>query len=319
MRKLALLCTLTLVFACSKNDQVDQHESPLSLNEQVSAISGAKLFGDAMAQADLDLSGQSLTILAPTDASLQDFLADWEVEDFSALKSLIGNSYYNAWIGSHIIPEAAKLENLHSAFVPTLAQNSSNRSVNMHFWRSKSVVRINGHWLNIPGKDRVLSQGYLHQIDEVLRPATLNALVSAHSSEFSILNRALQVCNMAPLLNNDQNQYTLLAPNDAAFDRYFQSMGCGDLDGYLADHGVAALTDLIKAHLINGAHSLSNLSGRNLSSQLASANLSVELIGGNLIISRNANAYASQAQVLVTDITAFNGSLNIINEVLKLP
>ncbi len=319
MRRLALLCTLSLVFACSKNDQVDQHQSSLSLDEQVSAISGAKLFGKALAEADLDLEGQSLTILAPTDASLELFLNDWEVSNFTELKSLIGDTYYNAWLGSHIIPEAAKLENLHSAFVPTLAENSNNRSVNMHFWRSKSLVRINGHMLNMPVKDQVLSQGYLHQIDEVLRPATLNVLVSAHRSEFSILNRALQVCNLAPLLNNDQNQYTLLAPNDAAFDRYFQSMGCGDLDGYLADHGVAALTDLIKAHLINGAHNLSNLSGRSLSSQLASANLSVELLGGNLIVSRNASAYASQAQVLVTDITAFNGSLNIINEVLKLP
>lgn len=319
MRKLVILCSLMIVFACSKNKENDQENLDIKLTEQIALLDGGSLFADALANSDFNLEDEEVTIFIPSDAALSNFLAQFEVNNFEELKGLIGSEHYNAWLGSHLIPQAAKFENIHSAFVPTLAQNTKDYPVYHHIWREKSLLRINAHNIGIVRKDLVLGDSYGQQIDAVLNPATLSKLVKSHSSSFSILDRALQLTNLVALLNSDQERFTLFAPNDNAFDLYFQSMGVGDLDGYVSTYGVAALRDLIKAHLITGTHLLHNISGQAMSSQLQNVGLNIHLSNGNLIVSRNASNYTKEAQVLITDITAYNGSLNIIDEVLNLP
>jgi uncharacterized surface protein with fasciclin (FAS1) repeats len=319
MRKLVILCSLLIVFACSKEEEPNQEQLDLSLTEQIAKLNGAQLFAEAIACSDFDLEGHQLTFLVPNDAALNDFLAELELADFAAMKEQIGQEYYNAWIGSHIIPQAAKFENIHSAFVPTLAQNAKGYTVFQHVWRDKSLLRVNGQMVGIIQKDVDLGDSYLHLTDKVQRPSTLMKLIRAHSGSFSILDRALQVCNMTPLLNSDQARHTIFAPNDDAFDRYFQSMGVGDLDGYLREYGVSELTNLISAHMISGTHQIQAINGTVLQSQLQTAGLQISLNNGNLMLSRTNASYQKEAQVLLTDITAFNGSLNIIDEVLNLP
>jgi uncharacterized surface protein with fasciclin (FAS1) repeats len=167
--------------------------------------------------------------------------------------------------------------------------------------------------------DAEVNSSYVHTIDQVLRPNTILKLVKANRNEFSILERALQITNLAAALNNDQNTYTLIAPNDMAFDQYFQDTQCGDLDGFVVKNGINGLKDLISAHLLKGSHDLRDLNNQVKETELANANLIFTLRDGNLMVSRHSSNYNSEAQVLVTNISGFNGSLNIIDEVLKLP
>lgn len=319
MRKLVTLCSLLIVFACSKEEKPAQEQVSLSLNEQIAQINDAAKFSEALDCSDLNLDGQALTFLVPSDAALDEFLTELELSDFEAMKSAIGKDYYNAWIGSHIFPQAAKLENLHSAFVPSIATNNKGLPVYQHLWREKSLLRINGQQVDILQKDVNINSSYLHLTDKVQRPSTLTKLIRAHSSTFSILDRALQICNLSPMLNSDQASYTIFAPNDDAFDRFFQHMEVGDLDGYVAEYGLSDLSEIIRAHIISGTHQVQALSGNTVQSQMQNAGLQISLRNGNLMVSRSNANYQKEAQVLLTDITAFNGSLNIIDEVLKLP
>lgn len=319
MRKLVILCSLMIVFACSSNKENDLENLDLKLTEQIALLDEGSLFAEALALSDFNLDEAEVTVFIPTNAALSNFLSQFELSDFESLKALIGSEHYNAWLGSHLIPQAAKFENIHSAFVPTLAQNSKGYPVYHHIWREKSLLRINAQNIGIVRRDLVLGESYGQQIDVVLKPATLSKLIKSHSSSFSILDRALQISNLVALLNSDQERFTLFAPNDNAFDAYFQDMGVGDLDGFVSNYGLPALSNLIKAHMISGTHLVQNISGQQMNSQLQNVGLNIHLQSGNLMLGRNATNMSNEAQVLITDITAYNGSLNIIDKVLNLP
>jgi len=318
MRKLVILCSLILVFACSK-DENQQEVRPLSFEEHLEAISGAAKFAEALSISDLELEGHELTFLVPNDLALQKFLDELEVSDFANLKSTIGSEHYNAWIGSHIIPEAVKFENIHSAFVPSMALNGNNKTVYHHIWRDKNLMRVNGLWIDVINRDISIGSSYLHLTNQIQRPATLTKLVRAHSSSFSILDRALQLCNLAPMLNNDQQSLTILAPNDAAFDQFFQAKRCGDLDGFISKYGLAELRSVINSHIVNGCWQMNNVEGQTVSTRMANSPIQVFLENGNLMVKRNNSNANNKAHILLTDISAYNGSLNVIDKVLNLP
>jgi len=319
MRSVVLLCFILILSSCSKNQDQDTIPAPKSLEELILEQTQNELFLDALHCSDIELEGQAFTILMPSESALQGFLNDLGASDFSAVKANIGASYFNAWFGSHILPQAAKVENLHTAFIPTMAKNSNAQAIYMHWRRNKTIVRINGQWIDFQNKDLELAQGMIHEIDQVLNPATLSKLVRSHSESFSILERALRITGLSTLLNSDQKKYTFLAPNDQAFDEFFQDKDCGDLDGFIADYGTPALKTLIEGHLINGSQKLSDLSGSSQNSLAANGGLNFYLDNGNIRINRSNAFGGNTAQVLITDISCFNGSLNIIDEVLKLP
>lgn len=319
MRPLAFLFTLLILGACAKDENGLPAPTPLSLEDQILAASNNALFVDALKCSDLDLSGREFTLLMPSEEALQNFLDDLGAQNFEELKEKIGSDYFKAWFASHILPQAAKIENLHTAFIPTMAHNSAQQPIYIYWQREKSVVKINGQWINLQSRDQELNAGMMHQIEQVLNPSTLSKLVRAHSENFSILERALRMTNLSSTLNNDRKRYTLLAPSDQAFDLYFQDLNCGDLDGYLSKYGSAQLKELLEAHLIRGSHKLSTLSGSQRQSLSPNHSLFFVLDNGNITVKRSANDITNSAQVLITDISGFNGSLNIINEVLKLP
>lgn len=319
MRSLKILCLLFILGSCAKDDAVPLVQVAPSLEEQILDKTQNQLFLDALACSDIDLNGQEFTLLVPGEDALNQFLIDLNAKDFSEVKQNIGATYYNAWLGSHILPQAVKVENLRTAFVPTLAKNSENQDIYLHLLHNKGLLRINGQWITVGEKDLELSSGIIHSIDQVLYPSTLSKLVRSNMANFSILERALRVSNLASMLNNDQSKFTFLAPNDQAFDAFFQAKDCGDLDGYIEEFGVLKLKELIEAHLITGSHKLSQLVGSQQSSLALNAGLNIYLEDGNILVQRNGLANAKSAHVLLTDISSFNGSLNIIDEVLKLP
>lgn len=319
MRRLALLCIPIIFMACSKDEEPAQEITRLSLPEQVEQSTSNTLFAEALACADYDLSQEQLTLFVPSEKALTAFLNDVGATSFESFKNQIGSAYYKAWIGAHLLPESARLENLHTAFIPSKGSNSEGQPIYMHLWRNKSVIRLNGQWIDILERDKSISNGIIHEIDQVLNPATLTKLVRAHQQSFSILERALRITNLAPILNNDQKKFTLLAPNDQAFDQYFQDKECGDLDGFIAEYGIAELKRLIEGHMLNGAHYVNDLKGSSLNSNASNAGLSIYLDNGLLRVQRTGVNGGKSAHILINDISCFNGSLNIIDEVLKLP
>ncbi len=319
MRPLALLCTILILISCSKENEQQEIPAVPNLNEQILELTDNNLFIEALECSDLSLEEGVYTFLIPQEQVLQQFLNDVNQNSFRSFKESIGKQQYNAWLGNHILPESAKVENLHTAFIPTKGINSESQEIHLHWWRNKNIVRVNGQWVSFQRRDQEIDQGIVHQIDQVLSPSTLSKLIRANAENFSILERALRISNLAATLNNDQSKYTMLAPNDQAFDRYFQEQEVGDLDGYIEKNGVDALKNLIQGHLVEGSLEISELTGTSQSSLSQNGSLNFYLEDGSIKVNRGLSNNARSAQVLITDITCFNGSLNIIDEVLKLP
>ena len=321
MRKLAILLLCISFIACEKNNEtIGTEPTPLSLEQQLGSYPSISLFTEAIAICEdtLNASPNEITLFAPTNAVLNQFLSDAGVSSFSELKENIGTEFYRAWLGSHFFPSALRLEQMQTAYIPSLAYNPLGQQIHTYSQREKTILAINGQYINLLAKDIQIPAGILHISRQKMQVPTITKLISANGNSFSILKRALQMSNnsLASMLNRDDKMFTIFAPNDAAFDQYFQDKRCSDLDGFIEMFGGAALEDLLMQHISLGSYDISSLNGQSIKSLQADKDLNIFLSAGNLMVSNNAG---SEANIVHTDITAFNGRVQLIDKVLKLP
>jgi len=321
MRKIVILFLCISLSACNKNSEnIGNKPAPPSLEEQLKAYPSLSLFTEAIAACEdtLNAGPSEITVFAPTNTVLNQFLADVGAADFSELKEIIGTKFYRAWLGSHFFPSALRLEQMQTAYIPSLAYNPLGQQIHTYSQREKNILAINGQYINLVNKDIEIPAGFLHISNQKMQVPTITKLISANGNSFSTLKRALQMSNnsVASLLNREDQMFTLFAPNDVAFDQYFQDRKCSNLDGFVEMFGNAALEDLLKRHIGRGSYDISSLNGQSIKSLEAGKNLNISLSEGNLKVSNNAG---SEANIVHTDITAFNGRIQLIDQVLKLP
>lgn len=326
MRRILYIGLCLLALSCSKdsNPQINV-SSEVLLVEQLKAFPQLDRFREAVQACEINMgeSFNDLSIFAPTNAEMNRLLAEFEVNDFESLKSQMGKKFYRAWLASHFLPSAAKVENLRTSYVATLAINGHGNAIHHHLVREKSIVEINGQRLNIQSKDHGIDAGYLHIINGSLKPATLFKHVNSNNHSFSILQRALQgpANSVASLLNRDSESYTLFAPNDQAFDHFFREENCSDLSDFVAKKGKKALIDLLRAHIVQGAYDLNQLDGVSHESLLKGSFIQFQLKNGNIELKRSSATAMGpfpKASVYSGNVYGFNGTLHTLNNVLKL-
>lgn len=321
MRNIAILLLCISFSACQKNiENISTLPSPLSLEQQLETYPSLSLFAEAIAACEdtLNAGPSEITLIAPTNAVLNQFLSDAGAANFSELKDIIGVKFYRAWLGSHFFPSALRLDQMQTAYIPSMAYNSLGQQIHTYSQREKNILAINGQLINLVSKDLQIPAGMLHISTEKMAVPTITKLISANGNSFSILKRALQMSSnsIASLLNRDDKMFTLFAPNDAAFDQYFQDQRCSDLEGFVEMFGNAALEDLLKQHIGRGSYDISSLNGQSIKSLYQDEDLNISLAAGNLKVRNNTG---SEADIVHTDITAFNGRIQVVNQVLKLP
>lgn len=326
MRKLVYIALSILALSCNKETEPQfTASSEEILVEQLKAFPQLDRFREAMEACEVKMNAnyQNLSIFAPSNEELNRLLNEFEVADFTSMKSQMGTKYYRAWLASHFVPSAAKVENLRTSYIPTLAMNAEQKAIHHHFVREKSIVEINGQRLSILSKDHSLAAGYVHIINNSLRPATLFKLVNSNDHNFSILQQALQgpAKSIASQLNSDSDNLTFFAPNDYAFEQYFRDKNCSDLNDYLQKYGANQLVELLKGHIIKTAYDLQDLDGTRIETLLNGSFMDFQVINGNIEIKRTGNLAMGpfpKATIHSGNIYGFNGSLHLLNEVLKL-
>ncbi len=321
MRKIALLLICISIIACKKENEANSSPpAEPSLVQQLEQFPSISLFTQALATCEdtLNASPNEITIYAPTNEVLSAFLQDAGAADFTELKAFIGIEFYRAWLGCHFFPSSLRLEQMQTAYIPTLAYNPLGQQIHTYSQREKSVLALNGQYVNLVSKDNIIPSGILHISTEKMHVPTITKLVSANGNSFSILKRALQLTenSLASLLNREDQMFTLFAPNDAAFDRFFQDLGCSDLDGFIEKFDNQTLENLLKHHIVRGSLDISSLNGHNIKSLYQDKEIYISLAHGNLKVSNNGGF---EAHIVQTDITAFNGRIQLIDQVLKLP
>ncbi len=321
MRKIAILLLCLTFIACEKdNESPSMQPYTLSLEQQLEAYPSLSLFTEALANCEdtLNESANEITLFAPTNAVLNQFLSDANVSNFKELKDAIGTEFYRAWMGSHFFPSALKLEQMQTAYIPSLAYNSLGQQIHTYSQREKNILALNGQYVNLVEHDLNIPAGILHITNQKIQVPTITKLISANANSFSILKRALQISDnsLASMLNREDQMFTIFAPNDAAFDQFFLDLDCGNLDGFIEIFGTTALENLLKQHISRGSLNISSFNGQIINTLLPGESLSISLLEGNLQVS---NGGQSEARIVHTDITAFNGRIQLIDQVLKLP
>lgn len=172
-------------------------------------------------------------------------------------------------------------------------------------------VTLNGT-VNVTATDIEASNGIIHVIDSVLLPPPAATPIVAgtivdvanRAGSFKTLLTAVEAASLTSTLQGS-GPFTVLAPTDAAFNL----LQPGTLETLLKPESKATLTKILTLHV---------LAGRAPASVIVRDHSSVTTLNGQkLPVSvRNGRVFIGNALVQVTDISASNGIIHVIDTVL---
>ena len=267
-------------------------ELPVGLaisNEQIGALATAILQAGFL---DILLTDGPFTILAPTDEAF-DALGELMVASLAEDDELLAEFIeYHVIEGQYMLADLREMDAIENMAGVTLTITLEDPAL---FIEDARVV----------ASDIVVPNAVVHVIDRLLYPVdemTLDSLVDEDISLETLLT-LMQITGMDSLLRGP-GPYTLLAPTNEAFERYFdeEPVSLDDTE---------ALTALLQYHVIPERVVLTD----------TVESLSYEtLLGPELTFEVDEDmAQVDGATVLLANIVARNGMLHIIDEVLVPP
>jgi uncharacterized surface protein with fasciclin (FAS1) repeats len=219
---------------------------PQTVLEIAVANSNFSTLVNAVEEANLTtrLSGDDpVTVFAPTNEGFQDFL---DQNGLSA-DELLANPTLSGILSYHLVAGTIPSSIIQPGAVTTLSGGK--------FYVSQDPA--SNLWIN--GKARVTqadvqgSNGIIHVLDFVLTPPTQTlAEIAVDASqeatpEFTQLVAALSRMNLVEAVNGDNNDnFTVFAPTDAAFQQLYADLGVGGLEG-ISDE---LLTQVLLYHVV---------------------------------------------------------------------
>ncbi|MGB0177655.1 MAG: fasciclin domain-containing protein, partial [Owenweeksia sp.] len=232
MKKLMLNLSLAvaasmMLFAagCSKDDDNNKNTGPGNALAVAKADADLTLFAEAVEKADLSATltgGAQITVFAPTNVVMEAYLADLNFNDIDGLITVRGKEAVKQMLSYHILEGKTEASAITKGYTKTKAQNSEGDAMDLYLNNAGSVT-INGTLGAIVTEgDIQASNGVIHKINNVLQPRTITGLLEVNS-DFSILAEASNKAagNLLATLNDQQSKFTLMAPNNTAFNSFF--------------------------------------------------------------------------------------------------
>jgi transforming growth factor-beta-induced protein len=245
----------------------------------------------------------NLTMLAPSDNAFVEFLAKYQL----SLSDLLSRPIIlNQLVRYHILNDSLSSSEISAAeSLDTLLANNSI-AVSMQ----RNTIRLN-ETTQIVRDGFAANNGILHLIDEVLVPPSLLASLNHEGADrtiaeflqsradLSFLAAALEQNGLLETFSDASGNFTLFAPNNAAFEALGLSADTisGDV---LLYHALELEAD---SNALLAAASFPSLQGANIQSSYRD---------GNIFLNE-------QAFVVELDIQTRNGIVHVINQVLSVP
>ena len=261
------------------------------LSSLVAAVVKAQLV-DALS------SDGPFTVFAPTNAAFAELLNQLGVSldevNVADLKSIL---LY------HVVNERLFSADLESTSYTTL--NGASIEVNT------SDFTINGD-VNIIATDVIATNGVVHLIDQVLLPSTESIVdIALNTPRFSILVKALQAAGLVDALKGD-GPFTVFAPNNDAFEKLQE----GTLEALLKPENKETLKKVLLYHVDDKRILSGDLKrGVTVLHPLGGSFLRVVNVPHQLFV-KDTNPFSVNANIVTTDITATNGVIHEIDQVL---
>ncbi len=234
------------------------------------------------------------TVFAPTDdafAKLPAGTVDALLKDVPTLTDIL---LYHVVAGNVKAADVVKLD---------MAATVQGESVAITV--DGDTVRINDAQVIIT--DIEAANGTIHVIDTVLLPpepaAQLGTIVdiAVGDGRFQTLVAALQAAGLAATLQGE-GPFTVFAPTDDAFAKLPE----GTVDALLKD--IPALTDILLYHVVSGNVSAADVVKLDAATTAQGGTVAITVDGDTVRI--------NDAQVVITDIAASNGTIHVIDTVL---
>lgn len=296
------------------------NNDPSNIYNLMKNNSELSLFAEAIDKVELestfsDLS--NLTVFAPSNAVFNAYLADLGYSDIDDWLTVVDNNNVRKMILYHLLEGEFQSSDLVTGFLKTTALNGDNNKIDL-FINSTSGIKINGLVISVIQADIDASNGVIHKIDGVLQVPTLSDLIKGNP-DFSDLIAAgsFSSGDFLGTLDQASSKFTLLVPNNGAFNQYFASQpNINTITEMMNVLGQDTLGDILKYHILLGSIRSSEFITNAYSTRLSTAKVNILNSGGNLSIT---DGQARQAFFLFKDISAVNGSLHIISNVLLNP
>jgi transforming growth factor-beta-induced protein len=296
-RSLLLLCMFALVpFGFARGDD--------NLVQLAASNGQFKTLVNLLVLTGLDQALQShdeLTVFAPTDEAF----AKLPSETLQSLLKPSGRETLATILKAHVIPGSVKLGDFKRSSPGKLIKTLEGTAFNltgdglMPQFGTAQVINANIQ----------ASNGLIHVIDSVLmpKPKQDNIVETAKSTgQFSTLLAALNAADLTDVFRGDA-PFTILAPTDEAFAKIPEAT----LASLLLPENKETLVSILKFHVVAGSVTANSAITASKATTLQGAQVRFQLEDGRLKV--------ENAIVLKNDVTASNGIIHVIDNVLMPP
>jgi len=267
---------------------------PQNIVEIASANPDFSLLVDAVVKADLVHAladeDDELTVFAPTNAAFEALLGETTLEDVP-VEDLTEILLYHVLKGK--------------TYAGDLSDGLTVETLNgeeVTFTITETEVKINES--NIIATDIIASNGVIHVIDAVLTPPQNIVEIASANPDFSLLVDAVVKADLVHALADEDEEYTVFAPTNAAFEALLG-------EATLEDVAVEDLTDILLYHVLEGTTLAGDLSDGLIVETLNGEDVKFTFADGKVFI--------NGAEIVMTDIIASNGVIHVIDAVLTPP
>lgn len=167
-------------------------------------------------------------------------------------------------------------------------------------------VILNGN-AEVVVTDIMAKNGIIHVIDAVILPQNgpKNIVETALADDqFSTLVTALTEAKLVETLSDEEGEFTVFAPTNAAFE----ALPEGTLEALLADPE-GDLKDILLYHVVGAEVDAAAVVGLNYANTVEGSRVTIEVVNGKVILNGN-------AEVTTTDIQTTNGIIHVIDAVI---
>ncbi|MGY6562014.1 MAG: fasciclin domain-containing protein [Luteibaculaceae bacterium] len=309
-----------LVFSSSCSNDDDDDLPPAgppaptaTIAELATATADLSILVEALTRTDLvgavSDPNANLTVFAPTNEAFGNLLSDLGLADLDALEAALTTNGLRNVLLYHVLGIRATANQVQTGYFSTLATNSAEFNLSL-FASAGSGVTVNGV-SNVTTADILAVNGVVHIVDAVITPLNIVELASLNP-DFSLLVAALVASanNPIDILSGDDN-FTVFAPNNAGFAQLLQDLQLSSLEAVVGAIGTDGLFEVLAYHLVAGNVRASDVTPGNVAT-VQGETFSVAVNGGVVITDQRNRT----ANVIATDVTATNGTIHVINNVI---
>lgn len=333
-KKAQYLLFAGLAFAavsCDDDDNGNEIDNGNSIADIVRTDANFTILNAALEQTGLDATldaNGTFTVFAPTDAAFQALLDADPTDGLSTPADLLALPSLQNILLNHVLSTEIPSTALSDGYLKTLATDdgtNSGNALDLYVDLTSGVVLNGGPSVANPATDAdiMADNGVVHIIDGVLTLPTIATLAAANPS-FGNLVAALDQEGLVSAVSDVTGTYTVFAPLNTSFDALVSEdplgagwTGVGDILalGDMSASSTSVLDRVLTYHVIpNAAVRAEDIMNGQVVTTIETGTFTIDTSNGIFITDENGRSI----EVIVTNVTAINGVVHAIDNVLLM-